>query len=188
MAVTVNVYQENALRNLGTYGIRHQDYSTVWKFKTASMFVLLCGTDNAAYVPSFAGTVQELLASGVQELTTANGYVQGGLPAPWAINDPFYGFVAFLRSSASGNSAFYLPRTLIGATRPYSAIKWTVTSNSISAKSALLCFESPVSSASTIYSRSYPLAMIDFGGTRTSAVGTPFEINWSETGAITWTR
>lgn len=186
MAVTVNIYQQNALRNLGTYGIIHQDYSTVWKYKLASMFVLLCSTDDAAYVSSFAGTVQELLSSGVQELTTLNGYFQGGLPAPWTINDPYYGSVDFLRGST--NSAFYLPRTLVGATRPYSAIKWTVTSNSISAKSALLCFESPVSSGSTIYDRSFPLAMIDFGGTRTSTVGTPFEISWSETGAITWAR
>lgn len=198
MAVTVNIYQENALRYLGTYGIAHQDRSTTWKIKDASMFALLCSTDLAQYSDSFAGTVQSLLTTGVTELTTGNGYYVGGRPAPINANlgsypgGGNYSAASFL--SGYSNGIKFLPElTRITSfssfvTNEYDSLSWFASGGSISAKSLLLCIESPASPAATIYGRSYPLAMIDFGGTKTATNGNVFDINWNANGAINWTR
>jgi hypothetical protein len=187
MAFAVNIYQEQAVKYLGAYGIEHQSLSTTWKLKDASMFAILCSTDDGAYSSSFTGTVEELLAAGVTELTTGNGYFQGGKPMPrTSIRGPF--------TSNYGNGMKYLPVvTYIVSTVPYVTqelrpVQWLASGGSISAKSMILCIESPVSAAATIYGRSYPLAMIDFDGTKTATNGNVFDINWNANGAINWTR
>ena len=198
MAITVNVYQEPTLRYMGTYGVAHQDRSTAWKTKNASMFALLCSTDVAQYSSSFAGTVETLLTTGVTELTTGNGYFVGGIPAPIIANlGSFPGGVNYSNAILVGgysNGIKYSPEiTLVlsfspSVTSEYDFLRWKATGGSIAAKSLLLCFESPISSAATIYGRSYPLAMIDFGATRTATDGNIFELDWNANGAINWTR
>jgi hypothetical protein len=190
MAFTSNIYEENALRQLGAYGIVHQKFSTTWQYKDASMFVLLCSTDLAEYNSSFAGTVAELLAGGVTELATGNGYFVGGQPAPWFVNLGAAGIRLYLRGFAS--SAWYAPRDTFtppyGGSFTYDSIQWRAAGGNISAASALLCFESPISTAATINERSYPLVMWDFDGTETAADGAFFTIDWNASGAISWTR
>ena len=204
MAFTSNIYQENTLRQLAQYGIVHQGFTTTWRYKEASMYVLLCSTDLTEYSSSFAGTVAELLASGVTELATGNGYVAGGQPAPWFIRLAVSGVGYYLRGDAT--SAWYAPRGTytfppwsgvgywspllppMGGSVTIDSIQWSAVGGSISAASALLCFESPISTAATINERSYPLVMWDFGGTKTAGAGSFFTINWNASGTITWTR
>ena len=193
MAITSNIYQENVLRQLAVYGIIHQKQSTAWQYKEASMFILLCSTDLTQYSSSFAGTVAQLLASGVAELTSGNGYIAGGKPAPWFLNLPIPGYTDYLRGTS--NNAWWWPGTFYtvpsspGAPPPspvpYYSVQW-MPSASFSFKSALLCFESPISAAATTNERSYPLVMWDFGGT---VSGSGFAISWNSTsGTISWTR
>ena len=115
MAFTSNIYEENTLRQLAQYGIIHQGFTTTWKSKNACMYVLLCSTDMTEYSSSFVGTVAELLASGVTELATGNGYFAGGQPAPWFVNLNAAGIRYYLRGFAT--SAWYAPRDTF--TPPY---------------------------------------------------------------------
>jgi hypothetical protein len=192
MAFTSNIYEENTLRQLAQYGIIHQGFTTTWKSKNASMYVLLCSTDLTEYSSSFVGTVAELLASGVTELATGNGYFAGGQPAPWFVNlGTFTGIGLYLRGFAT--SAWYAPRATVvnpstGSSVNWDSIRWGAVGGSISALSALLCFESPISTAATINERSYPLVMWDFGGVKTASTGSSFTINWNASGAISWAR
>jgi hypothetical protein len=193
MPVTANIYQENAVRYLGTYGVAHQGYSTTWRVKDASMFAILCSTDVAAYSSSFAGTVQELLAGAVDELATANGYFVGGIAAPLSVTImPLTTPIGLSFLFSYGNGLKYFPNADYSvplATLTYKSIQWGASGGSLSAKSLILCIESPISTAATLYERSYPLVMIDFGGTRTAAAGTAFDpVTWNANGAISWTR
>jgi hypothetical protein len=188
MAVTVNIYQESAVRYLGTYGAIHQSKSTVWKTKAIQMFIVLCSTDAAQFNSAFSGTLEQLLATGVQELPTGNGYFKLS-----TFSDDFSGG-GFLRVyqpvnsinvstfSSYGNGYKFLPSTVEWSGR------WRAQPGAISAKSALLCIQLPDSSATSFYAQSYPLAMIDFDGTRTAAAGTDFYINWNANGAFNVTR
>jgi hypothetical protein len=205
MAITVNIYEENTIRQLAAYGLVHQDYSTVWKNKYAGIFVMLCTTDVAAYSSSFVGTVEQLLATGVQELA-GGGYSY--IPAPNKNSGVFYISNNDYYSGVSGRSEYIVTVPTTGAkfvpqwTRYerygnvfiaesftlQPAVRWYF-SSTVSFKSALVCLELPVKTpGATIYQRSYPLAMIDFGATISRAQGSGFHIVWSESGLIAWTR
>lgn len=186
MAVTVNIYQEPAVRYLGTYGAIHQGISTVWRTKAIQMFIVLCNTDLAQFNSAFSGTLEQLLASGVQELPSGNGYFKQD-----TYGQIQYGFLRVYQPVANVNvSTFssyengfkFLPLTVEWSGR------WRAQPGAISAKSALLCIQLPDSSAPALYAQSYPLAMIDFDGTRTAAAGTDFYINWNANGAFNVTR
>lgn len=209
MAVTTHVYEELAVRCIGTYGIAHQRISSIWQLKEASMFMILCSTDSALFDSSFAGTVEQLIASGVQELSTGQGsasnffggYIQQGKPIPILdLNGsvPPTNANYFLTTSGYlgtfGNGLKYRPFVTPSVPQPVSLSKngympfWSIRS-SFSAKSAIVAMELPDSTASTLYSRSHPLVMIDFGGSRTADQATlEFTVNWNSNGLMNWTR
>ena len=175
MPVTVNIYEESAVRYLGTYGAVHQSISTAWSVKQATMRLILCSTDVAQFNSSFAGTVEQLLSSGVQEIPTGYGYFQQGFALKQFQAASF--FLVF------GNGYKFNPVNEGGISG------WAAIGGSISAKSALLFMELPNSSASTLYGRSYPLAMIDFDGTRTATAGNNLIIEAPTNGGLfNWTR
>lgn len=138
------------------------------------MRIILCSTDVAQFNSNFTGTVEQLLSSGVQEISTGYGYFQQG----FALKQ-FQAASFFL---VSGNGYKFVPVKEGGVSG------WTAIGGSISAKSALLFMELPDSSASTLYGRSYPLAMIDFDGTRTATAGNNLIIGASTSGLFNWTR
>ena len=57
--------------------------------------------------------------------------------------------------------------------QPIQSLTWQATSGPLNVKSLLLCYRTsaPPAGADVIYSSSYPLAMVDFGGTITAAAG-----------------
>lgn len=207
MAITTNIYEENTLRQLGTYGFAHQGYSTIWKLKQASIFAVLCTTDLALYSSSFVGTIDQLLATGVTELSGQGGNVRildgTTYSVPFALWDvSFTGLTSITGVTFPGRDNYVatydtsgvklIPQitwAYYGATQPMrKEMGWSFTS-AVSFKSALLCIQLPVKTpGATFYQRSYPLAMIDFGATITSAAGSSFFITWDEDGMINWTR
>lgn len=208
MAVTTHVYEELAVRCIGTYGIAHQRISTIWQLKEASMFMILCSTDSALFDSSFTGTVEQLIASGVQEISSGQGsssnsfggYIQQGKPIPIL---PLNGsvpptlanyFVSSGYVGTFGNGLKYRPFLTpsvpqsVGLSKNGFTPFWYIRS-SFSAKSAIVAMELPDSTASTLYSRSHPLVMIDFGGSRTADEATlEFTVNWNSNGLMNWTR
>lgn len=212
MAVTVNVYEESAIRTIASYGFMHQPVSTIWSNGPDKMFVVLCSTDVAEFDSAFTGTVEELMAAGVSEIATGNGYFQQGEKVFLSrfSSASYQYWASFIRRDYSqtvwsgifpfGNGYKCWPNTTFAERFQHGKIRyndwpaWRSTGG-ISAKSALLCMELPNSSASTLYGRSRPLAMIDFGGTRTGSVDYDVAnqawvkmITWNTNGAINWTR
>lgn len=196
MAFTVNIYQENVLKVLGVYGTWHQQRSTAWNVEQNTMFAILCSTDVAAFSSSFVGTLEQLLATGVTEASTGNGYIQGGKQMPNFTLTSFQGTV-YTNSFASGygNGVKYTPAvTPVGSSSQYRPVRWFPSAGqTLSAKSMILCIRSPVSTATPFYGgygSAYPMVMIDFGGTKsvTGPSSTGFDINWNANGAINWTR
>ena len=199
MAITTHVYEELAVRCVGTYGVAHQRISTVWQLKEASMFMILCSTDSALFDSNFTGTVDQLIASGVQEVSTGQSYIQQGKPIPTL--PAGYGPVPptlanyFLSSGyigTFGNGLKYRPFVTppqsqrVGVSKSGFMPFWR---SGFSANSAIVAMELPDSTASTLYSRSHPLVMIDFGGSRTADDATSeFTVNWNSNGLVNWTR
>jgi subtilase family serine protease len=207
MAITTNIYEENTLRQLATYGFAHQGYSTIWKLKSASIFAVLCTTDSALYSSSFVGTVEQLLATGVTELSSQGGHIYTldgtTYSVPFALRDvSLTGLTSITGVTFPGRDNYvaavgttgykFIPQitwAYFGATQPMKKeIGWGFTS-AVSFKSALLCIQLPVKTpGATFYQRSYPLAMIDFGATIARAASSSFFITWDEDGMINWTR
>lgn len=114
------------------------------------------------------------MANYVQTFSSGGSYV---------ITYPFY--------DNYGNGIYYTPvRTDIS----YKTVVWFPgAGQTLSAKSMILCIRSPVSTATPFYGgygSAYPMAMIDFGGTKsvTGPTFAGFDINWNANGAINWTR
>ncbi len=206
MAITTNLYEENILRQLATYGFAHQGYSTIWKVKKASIFAVLCTTDSTLYNSSFVGTVDQLLATGVTELSNQGGYINNldgvTYSVPFALTSVgFTGLTGIGGVTFPGRDSFvasygvngikFVPQIIwayYGVIQPMlKTVQWSFT-RSISFKSALLCIQLPVKTpGATFYQRSYPLAMIDFGATIARGLGDTFSIVWDEDGMINWT-
>ncbi len=112
MPYTVHVYEELAVTMIATYGLRQQGKARVYS-PVSPYFVLLCSTDVTEFDALFTGTVASVLASGITELPTANGYVVGGKPVGAIV--------------PGGNLT----------------VSWNPVGGSISAASALLCYRRP---------------------------------------------
>ena len=112
MAYTIHVYEELAVTRIGTHGILQQGKSMAY-VPTSPYFVLLCSTDVAEFDALFVGNVTEVLATGIVEISTANGYVVGGKPVGAVV--------------PGGNMT----------------VSWTAAGGDIVAKSALLCYRRP---------------------------------------------
>ena len=201
MAVTVNIYQQSAIRYLATYGMDQQDAKTFWFKKLGTVFALLCSTDVAQFDSSYTGRVDQLLGSGVTELPTANGYSKGGQYVQniyqyyesIIIGTQAYFNYSTASSIIRGSKLLELQpasRTFPGPDNTVNCFNW-VSTGTLSAKSLLLCLQTPLDAASSsepIYSASYPLAMVDFGGTVTAASGSPLGVPYPIVAtAIRWT-
>jgi hypothetical protein len=196
MAVTVNIYQQSAIRYLATYGMDQQDAKTFWFKKLGTVFALLCSTDVAQFDSSYTGRVDQLLGSGVTELPTANGYTKGGQyvqnlytyyngPGPFDFSQE--------SSLIRGSKLLELrpaSQRFPGSGDTINCFRW-VPSGTLSAKSLLLCLQTPLNAANSsepIYSASYPLAMVDFGGTVTGTPGSVLAVPYPIVAtAIRWT-
>jgi hypothetical protein len=104
--------------------------------------------------------------AGNNELATGNGYTKGGKP---------------LTNARLSYSSGVL-------TLKSDDVRWTATGSGISAKSALLCYEFPVSRfySNDPYTASCALAMIDFDGTQSAPAGTSFTLQWPAAGILKW--
>ena len=104
--------------------------------------------------------------AGNNELATGNGYTKGGKP---------------LTNARLSYSSGVL-------TLKSDDVRWTATGSGISAKSALLCYEFPISRfySNDPYTASCALAMIDFDGTQTAPAGTSFTLQWPAAGVFKW--
>jgi len=201
MAVTVNIYQQSAIRYLATYGMDQQDAKTFWFQKPETVFALLCSTDVAQFDSSYTGRVDQLLGSGVTELSTGNGYAKGGQYVQnfytyrelQVVGNRVQEFYFTVSSIIRGNKLLELQpasRRFPGGGGTVNCFSW-VSTGTLSAKSLLLCLQTPLDAANSsqpIYSASYPLAMVDFGGTVTAASGSPLAVPYPIVAtAIRWT-
>lgn len=195
MPISINVYARQSVTYLSTYGLAVQRGHG----REHSLFGILCSTDIAQYSGNFEGRVDELIASGVAELPTANGYLKGGdylrnyytgiqyviYAGGFVVIPEQYVVSSFNVTSLGGLRARFTPSTrqfplltpqpsnVSSVIHPAKSFSWTATTGSLAAKSLLLCYRTPLPSASIdlTYGASYPLAMIDFGGTVTAAAG-----------------
>ena len=198
MAISINVYARQAVTYLSTYGLAVQRGHG----REHSLFCILCSTDITQYTSSFEGRVDQLIASGVVELPTANGYLKGGdylrnyytgiqyvrygnSSFDFLIRPEPYTVSSFNVTSLGGLTARFTPSTrqfplftpqpsnVESVIHPAQSLTWTATTGPLSAKSLLLCYRTPLPSASSehTYGASYPFAMIDFGGTVTAVAG-----------------
>lgn len=199
MPISINVYARQAVTYLSTYGLAVQRNHG----REHSLFGILCSTDIAQYSSSFEGRVDQLIAFGVAELPTANGYIKGGdylrnyytgiqyvqyptsnfgsfvsLPEQYTVESFNVTSLGGLRGRFTPSTRQYplftpQPGGVTSVIHPAQSFTWTATTGPLSAKSLLLCYHSPLPSASSelIYGASYPLAMIDFGGTVAAAAG-----------------
>jgi hypothetical protein len=198
MPISINVYARQAVTYLSAYGLQVQRGHG----REHCLFGILCSTDIAQYTSSFEGRVDQLLASGVAELPTGNGYFKygdylrnyytgvqyvqyGNLSSNFLIRPEPYTVSSFNVTSLGGLTARFTPSTRQfplftpppafgnSVIHPVQSLTWTATTGPLSAKSLLLCYRTPLPSASSelTYGASYPLAMIDFGGTVTAVAG-----------------
>lgn len=191
MAVTSNVYTTSGKQ--AKWGIFQQGKSNVWT-PTVQFFVLLCSTDVSKFLVSFNSTLGFTSQTGPGtfsltgllnqvsatykpvEIATGNGYTRGG--------------AVLTDVSAQYDSGDLIMRAANAS--------WTATGSGFSAQSALLCYRQPAqlspswdyagtyTAGATIYSDSYAVAMIDFGGTVTADADVDFVIEWHPDGVMRW--
>ena len=172
MAITINVYR--SARSVVAHGAI-QKTNTV-DFATRNPFFV---TLRSVGVETFNSTDSGLLRNantgtysteGANELSTANGYIQGG-------------------KSLLNTRLLYSS----GALTLYADdLAWLATGSGITAKSALLCYEFPAPRqlagqlVTDPYVNSCAVAMIDFDGTKTAVAGTALTLQWPAAGILKW--
>lgn len=191
MPVTNNVYTTTGEQ--AKWGIFQQGKNAVWT-PTVQFFAVLCSTSVSRFLAAFDSTLgfTSQTSPGVfsftgllnqvpttykpVEIATGNGYTRGG---------------KFLTEvSAQYSSGDLIMRA--------ADLSWTATGAGFSAQSALLCYRQPAqfspswdysgtyTAGATIYSDSYAVGMIDFGGTVTANAGVDFVIQWHPDGIVRW--
>jgi hypothetical protein len=190
MAVTSNVYTTTGKQ--ARWGVFQQGKANVWT-PTVQFFVLLCSTDVVKFQVAFDSTLGFASGTGPSysytgllnqtpttykpvEIATGNGYTRGGT----SLTDVYAEY-------SSGDLIMRAANT-----------RWTATGAGFSAQSALLCYRQPAqfspswdyagtyNAGATIYSDSYAVAMIDFGGTVTASAGVDFVLEWHPDGIMRW--
>ena len=196
MTVTINIYQQAALQQLASYGFNRPAAAPTPK--EGPIFALLCSTDISQFSATYSGRLNTLLDTAIVELPTENGYKKGGQPIPCVSTAPNGNTIITL--GRGSKSLYFRPASrlfpITYATSPvtltYSdCFKWTAVGGTLSAKSLLLCLQTPLSptiSSDPVYSASYPLAMIDFGGTVSVPAGSVLAVPYPITqNVIQWT-
>ncbi len=175
MTITVSVF--NGISNLERYGAiqrlnstsyqaRNPFYVTLRSVAKASPFDITAG-DFPLRARDFSGVFNGV---GADEIATGNGYTKGG--------------------KALENVSFTYSAGVL--TMKADDVKWTASGTGIAARSALLCYELPISrmfnsgSSNDPYTASAALAIIDFGGLLTASANLSFSIKWNAAGIFAW--
>jgi hypothetical protein len=188
VAVTVNIYTENTVRYLSTYGGNHQSASSAWVLKESSFLLVPCTTTSSQFNSAFTGTLTSLLSSGVLEVLESTGYVKGAIALPYR-NYVFVGpgslnFQYQENFSPNGTGLLFTARN--GSDQSTSVIVGSGTYNFSSFVIALTLPVSTPANASELYDSSYPLAMYDMGGSVTKSTGV-LPVDWSGDPTVRWT-
>lgn len=80
MTITVNIYKQPALMQLAANGLVESPTSAADPSNPGNLRFILSTSGNDQFNANFNGTMQQLLANGVTELPTGNGYQQKGIP------------------------------------------------------------------------------------------------------------
>ena len=192
MAITANVYTENTVRYLSTYGGNHQSASSAWVLKQSSFLLVPCTTTSSQFNSAFTGTLTSLLSSGVLEVLESTGYVKGGITLPY-INTVYIAPTPPASSGYFGSRDNFSPNgTGLLFTARNSSDQSTsdiIASGTYSFSSFVIALTLPISTpanASELYASSYPLAMYDMGGSVTKSTGL-LPVNWNGDPTVRWT-
>lgn len=175
MAVTVNVF--NGISNLERYGAIQRLNSTSYQERNP-FYVTLRSVAKTSPFDATAGNLPLRARDfsgvyngvGADELATGNGYTKGGKT---------------LENVSLSYSAGVL-------TMKADDVKWIASGAGIAARSALLCYEVPISrvfnsaTSNDPYTASAALAIIDFGELLTASANLSFSINWPAAGIFKW--
>ena len=192
MAITANVYTENTVRYLSTYGGNHQSASSAWVLKESNFLLVPCTTTSSQFDSAFTGTLTSLLSSGVVEVLESTGYVKGGIALPYrntiyvATTSPaISGYFSYRENfSPDGTGLLFTARN--GSDQNTSIIFGSGTYNFSSFVIALTLPISTPANVSELYASSYPLAMYDMGGSVTKSTGV-LPVDWSGDPTVRWT-
>lgn len=191
MAITANVYTENTVRYLSTYGGNHQSASSAWVLKESSFLLVPCTTTSSQFNSAFTGTLTSLLSSGVLEVLESTGYVKGGITLPYkntiyvAATPPAITGYFSSRDNFSPNGT----GLLFAARNTSDESNAIVGSGTYSFSSFVIALTLPISTpanVSELYDSSYPLAMYDMGGSVTKSTGL-LPVNWNGDPTVRWT-
>lgn len=188
MAITANVYTENTIRYLSTYGANHQSASSGWVLKESNFLLVPCTTTSSQFNSAFTGTLTSLLSSGVLEVLESTGYVKGAITLPYQSlvfvgPDPF-NFQYQANISPNGTGLLFTARN--GSDQNTSIIFGSGTYSFSSFVIALTLPISTPANVSELYASSYPLAMYDMGGSVTKSTGL-LPVNWNGNPTVRWT-
>ena len=191
MAITANVYTENTVRYLSTYGGNHQSASSAWVLKESNFLLVPCTTTLSQFNSTFTGTLTSLLSSGVVEVLESTGYVKGAITLPYrntiyvAPTLLSYGYFSYRENfSPNGTGLSFTARN--GSNQNTSDI---IGSGTYSFSSFVIALTLPISTpanVSELYASSYPLAMYDMGGSVTKSTGL-LPVNWNGNPTVRWT-
>ena len=192
MAITANVYTENTVRYLATYGGNHQSASSAWVLKESSFLLVPCTTTSSQFNSAFTGTLTSLLSSGVLEVLESTGYVKGGITLPYrntiyiAPTPPaISGYFSYRENfSLDGTGLLFTARN--GSDQSTSVIVGPGTYSFSSFVVALTLPISTPANANELYASSYPLALYDMGGSVAKSTGV-LPVNWNGNPSVRWT-
>ena len=191
MAITANVYTENTVRYLSTYGGNHQSASSAWVLKESNFLLVPCTTTLSQFNSTFTGTLTSLLSSGVVEVLESTGYVKGAITLPYrntiyvAPTLLSYGYFSYRENfSPNGTGLSFTARN--GSNQSTSDITGSGIYNFSSFVIALTLPISTPANVSELYASSYPLAMYDMGGSVTKSTGL-LPVNWNGNPTVRWT-
>ncbi len=185
MAITVNVYTENTVRYLSTYGGNHQSASSGWVLKESSFLLVPCTTTSSQFNSAFAGTLTSLLSSGVLEVLESTGYVKGGIALPYyslIFVEPLSGYQYQANILSNGTGLLFTARNTSGQDNAI------IGPGAYSFSSFVIALTLPISTpanANELYASSYPLAMYDMGGSVTKSTGV-LPVNWNGDPTVRW--
>lgn len=188
MAITANVYTENTVRYLATYGGNHQSASSAWALKESSFLLVPCTTTSSQFNSAFTGTLTSLLSSGVLEVLESTGYVKGGITLPYQslvfVGPDSFNYQYRQNFSPNGTGLSFTARN--SSDQSTSVIVGPGTYSFSSFVVALTLPISTPANANELYASSYPLALYDMGGSVTKSTGV-VPVNWNGNPSVRWT-
>lgn len=187
MAITVNIYTENTVRYLATYGASHQSASNAWVPAESSMLLVPCTTTSSQFNSAFTGNLTSLLSSGVLEVLESTGYVKGGITLPYRrlvfVGPDSLIFQYQENFSHNGTGLLFTARNSSSQ-----SITNIIGPGNYSFSSFVIALTLPISTpanANELYASSYPLALYDMGGSVTKSTGL-LPVNWNGNPTVRW--